>query len=41
MKVIMEKVNECIVEYGSKVNEKKSKAVCINSEVGRLLYGRS
>ena len=30
MKVIMEKVNECVVEYGLKVNEKKSKVVCIN-----------
>ena len=35
MKVIMEKVNECVVEYGLKINEKKSKVVCINSEVGR------
>ena len=39
MKVIMEKVNECVVEYGYglKVNEKKSnsKVVCINGEVGR------
>ena len=32
MKVIMEKVNECVVEYGLKVNEKKSKVVCINGE---------
>ena len=24
MKVIMEKVNKCVVEYGLKVNEKKS-----------------
>ena len=31
----MEKVNECVVEYGLKVNEKKSKVVCINGEVGR------
>ena len=30
MKVIMEKVNECVVEYGFKVNEKKSNVVCIN-----------
>ena len=30
MKVIMEKVNECVVDYGLKVNEKKSKVVCIN-----------
>ena len=29
------KVNECVVEYGLKVNEKKSKVVCINGEVGR------
>ena len=35
MKVIMEKVNECVVEYGLKVNEKKSTVVCINGEVGR------
>ena len=35
IKVIMEKVNECVVEYGLKVNEKKSKLVCINGEVGR------
>ena len=27
MKVIMDKVNECKVEYGLKVNEKKSKVV--------------
>ena len=31
----MEKINECVVEYGLKVNEKKSKVVCINGEVGR------
>ena len=31
----MEKVNECVVEYGLKVNKKKSKVVCINGEVGR------
>ena len=31
----MEKVNECVVEYGLKVNEKKSKVVCINGKVGR------
>ena len=30
MNVIMEKVNESVVEYGLKVNEKKSKVVCIN-----------
>ena len=35
MKVTMEKVNECVVEYGLKVNENKSKVVCINGEVGR------
>ena len=35
LKVIMEKVNECVVEYGLKVNEKRSKVVCINGEVGR------
>ena len=35
MKVIMEKVNECVVEYGLKVNEKMFKVVCINGEVGR------
>ena len=47
-KDIMEKVNECVVEYGLKVNEKKSKVVCINGEVGRrrwedgrLVYRRS
>ena len=35
MKIIMEKVNEWVVEYGLKVNEKKSNVVCINGEVGR------
>ena len=35
IKVIMEKVNACMVEYSLKVNEKKSKVVCINGEVGR------
>ena len=30
MKVIMEEVNACVVEYGL-----KSKVVCINGEVGR------
>ena len=47
-KVIMEKVNECVVEYGLKVNKKKSKVVCINGEkledvdgYGRLLYRTS
>ena len=34
MKVIMEKVNECVVEYDLKVNEKKSKMVCINGVDG-------
>ena len=38
IKVIMEKVNQCVVEYGLKVNEKKSKAVCINGEVGRCRW---
>ena len=33
MKVIIEKVNECVVEYDLKANEKKSKVVCINGEV--------
>ena len=33
MKVIMEKVNECVIEYGLKVNE--SKVVCTNGKVGR------
>ena len=37
MKVIMEKVHECVVEYGLKVN-KKSKVVCINGEVGRRIW---
>ena len=35
LKVIMEKVNECVVECGLKVNEKKSKVGCINGKVGR------
>ena len=39
MKVIMEKVNECVVEYGLKVNEKKSKVVCITDEAGRCMMG--
>ena len=30
MRVIMEQVSECAIEYGLKVNEKKSKVVCIN-----------
>ena len=38
VKVIMEKVNEWVVEYGLKVNEKKSKVVCINGEVGRRIW---
>ena len=33
MKVIMEKVNECVNEYGLKVNEKNSKVVYINDEL--------
>ena len=32
MNVFMEKVNECVGEYGLKVIEKKSKVVCINGE---------
>ena len=39
LKVIMEKVNECVVEYGLKVNEKKSMVVCINGKVGRWMMG--
>ena len=35
MKVVMEQVNACVIEYCLKVNEKKSKVVCINGEVGR------
>ena len=38
MKVIMEKVNECVVENDLKVNEKKSKVGCINGEVGRCRW---
>ena len=38
MKVIMEKVNECVVEYGLKINAKKSKVVCINGEVRRCRW---
>ena len=34
MKVIIEKVNECVAEYGLRVNEKKSNVLCINGEVG-------
>ena len=37
MKVIMEKINECVVDYGWKVNE-KSKVVCINGEFGRHIW---
>ena len=33
--VIIEKVNECVIEYSLKVNEKESKVVCINGEIGR------
>ena len=29
----MEAVNACVVEYGLKVNEKKSNMVCINGDV--------
>ena len=35
MKVNKEKVNKCVVEYGLKINEKKSELVCINGKVGR------
>ena len=35
MKVSLEKVIDYVVEYGLKVNEKQSKVVCINGEVGR------
>ena len=35
MKFIMEKVNQCVVEYGLKVNERQSKVMCINGKVGR------
>ena len=31
----MEKVDECVVEYGLKVNANKSKVVCINGDIGR------
>ena len=34
MNVIIDKVNVCVVEYGLKINEKKSKVACINGEVG-------
>ena len=39
LNAIMEKVNECVVEYGLKVKEKKSKMVCINGKVGTLIEG--
>ena len=35
MKVIIENVIACVVEYGLNVNEKKSMVICINGEVGR------
>ena len=35
MKVIMEKVNACVVEYVLKINENMSKMVYINFDVGR------
>ena len=35
IKVLIEKVNECVDEYDLKVIEKKSKVVCINGKVGR------
>ena len=34
LKVFMEKVNTCTVKCGLKVNEKKSKVVCIHGEAG-------
>ena len=34
----MKKVNECVVEYGLKVNEIKSNVVCINGKVGRCRW---
>ena len=30
MSVIMEKVNDCVIEFGFKLHEKKSKLMCIN-----------
>ena len=33
--VIMKEVNECVIYYGLNVNQKKSRVVCINGEVGR------
>ena len=38
MKVIMEKVKECVIEYGLKINEKKFKEVCINGDVERRIW---
>ena len=35
IKVIMEQVKEWVIEYGLNVNEKKSKVVCINGEIGK------
>ena len=35
IKIIMEQVNACAIEYGLEVNEKKSNVVCINGDVGR------
>ena len=34
----MEQVNECVIEYDLKVNEKKIKLVYINGEVGRRIW---
>ena len=33
MNITMQKVNECVKEYG--VNKKKSKVMCTNSDIGR------
>ena len=35
LKVIMEQVKDCVIEYALKVSEKKSKVICIHGEVGR------
>ena len=35
MKTIKEQVDNCVIEYGQKVNEKKPKVVCINGEIER------
>ena len=35
MNAITEQVNECMIEHGFKVNERKSMVVCINGEVGK------